>query len=92
MLFCCYFQLPPDLRNVLEKEWLDSKLLQLTQKQNEYVTHPEFRPPSLPLYTNQTARAGNNSLGTTQLDDNRQSNGSHEVNTSQGRCLYKLII
>ena len=85
MLFCCYFQLPPDLRNVLEKEWLDSKLLQLTQKQNEYVTHPEFRPPSLPLYTNQTARAGNNTLETTQLDDNRQSNGSHEVNTSQGR-------
>jgi len=58
--------LPQDLRTVLEKEWLDSRLLQLTQKQNEYVTHPELRPPSLPLYTNQTAQSGNNTLQTTQ--------------------------
>lgn len=63
-----------DLRQALEKEWWDSKLLQLTQKQNEYVTHPELRPPLLPLYTNQTAQAGNNTLG------GGQTNASHVIN------------
>lgn len=60
------FQLPPDLRAVLANEWWDPKLLKLTQKQNEYVTHPEPRPVSLPLppgESNKTAWTGNNTHG-----------------------------
>ncbi|KAJ7390792.1 hypothetical protein OS493_022350 [Desmophyllum pertusum] len=67
--------LPPDLRTVLEKEWWNSKLLQLTQKQNEYVTHPELRPLPLPQSTNETAQLGNNTVNATQLGG--QTNGSH---------------
>ena len=88
------FQLPQDLRAVLEKEWLDSRLLQLTQKQNEYVTHPEIRPPSLPLYTNQTAQSGNNTLQTEQTIPSLANSTGYAPNQSsslQGKWLYEPI-
>ena len=83
-------QLPADLKSVLEKEWWNSKLLQLTQKQNEYVTHPELRQPSFPLYTNSSAQSGNNTLL-----GRKQINGSQvltNLTSSQGFINQSSIL
>ena len=65
------FQLPGDLKKVLAKEWWDSKLLKLTQKQNEYVTHPEPRPVTLPLPGESNQTASNHTLKSKQSDQRR---------------------
>ena len=69
-------QLPPDLKEVLAKEWWDSKLLKLTQKQNGYVTHPELRPETLPIPRESNETASNQTLNATAQSDQKERNGN----------------
>ncbi|CAH3028110.1 unnamed protein product, partial [Porites evermanni] len=66
--------LPPDLKEVLAKEWWDSKLLKLTQKQNGYVTHPEPRPVTLTIPRESNETASNQTLNATAQSDQKERN------------------
>lgn len=69
------------MKEVLAKEWWDSKLLKLTQKQNGYVTHPELRPVTLPIPRESNETASNQTLinatgRSDQKERNRNESGS----------------
>lgn len=76
----------------LANEWWDSTLFKLTQKQNEYVTHPEPRPHPISLKKANSTQLNLTGNETTKITHANKTTGGAVKETSKiGWCSTKII-
>lgn len=75
--------LSPDLQVALANEWWDSTLFKLTQKQNEYVTHPEPRPHPISLKKANSTQLNLTGNETTKITHANKTTGGAVKETSK---------